>query len=90
VTSILEPNLTSATEPKPRKYPYLGKLPDGDVVLFIHRRRGICVHGKEIGDYSYRWDEAKTVPLDCSLTLKNSLSEFGDFLPAFKTDSLYC
>jgi hypothetical protein len=90
MTSILEPNLTSATEPKPRKYPYLGKFPDGGVVLFIHRRRGICVHGEEIGQYSYRWDEARANPLDCGITLKNNLNEIGGFLPPFKTDSVYC
>lgn len=90
MTSILEPDQSSKT--KPNKYPYLGKFPSGDVVFFIHRRRGICVHGVEnpIGEYSYRWDESKATPLDSRIVLKNSLSGLGDYLPKFSTDSVYC
>jgi hypothetical protein len=92
MVSILDPDQSTATRTKPNKYPYLGKFPNGDVVLFIHRRRGICVHGVEsnLGEYSYRWNESAAVPCNTPIKLKNSLSEFADSLPRFTTDSVYC
>ena len=71
--AVLEPDQTSKAQPTHSKYPYLGKFPSGDVVLFIHYRRGVCVHGVDnaVGEYSYKWDEAKVKRLETRISLSN-------------------
>jgi hypothetical protein len=90
--SFLQLDPTTQSRATPIKYPYLGKFPNGDVVLFIHRRRGICVHGAEsyLGEYSYRWDEAKVTQCDSPVVLENTFTGPANCLPRFKTDSVYC
>lgn len=58
-----------------REYPYLGKLDEGDVVLFIRENTGVNVRCgvRVIAEYRTDWIESAFTPLSPSesITLSN-------------------
>ena len=58
-----------------RKYPYLGKASNGEVVLFIASNTGTCIVNvnNKLGEVSNAWREQSFTPLSPSesITLRN-------------------
>ena len=70
----IEVKVNEAKEVK-REYPYLGKLEDGDVVLFIRKGVGVNLRCavRVVVEYRTDWNEESFTPLSPSesITLSN-------------------